>query len=653
MRSVAWIAVTLLVLVLSASASAAWDGERAPDDPLYDIAEEQPATHSFGEEQWFMYSFIPRSTPFARDPEGAAGMSIDRAWQRYGAGRPDVRIAYLEGGVNWRTENARRELAPRAYLNAGELPRPQGASSHDANGDGQVNIADYAGDPRLGPPLNGALTPEDLIVAFSNGVDDDGNGYADDISGWNFSRGNNDPQTEDSAYTHANNQMMRAAGEGDNGFHGVGICPRCTVIPIKVADEALVRTDRLAQGIYFAVDSGASVIVAVVAELGYSHLMERALQYAWDKGVVVVEASNDFNSADHQAGMFWPRVWPGNGVVADTTGISTPATDWATSGFRNRSNYTSFGTHSLFSMPNRGGTTSESTPTQGGVAALMAGFGRRAADEGRISAPLDAGEIKQVLRAASSPMAQLGGLNYPGKPGATFSWNYGYGRPNVDKALTAVLDDRIPPVPDIAAPSWYALFDPTRSSEVPIEADIAARRAEGFDWKVQWAAGPEPTEAEFATLATGHVDGTRTQGRLATLDLAAIPPEVWQRPLKHSSDLRSTEQHTVTLRVQATDERGLMGEDRRAIAVFHDPSLRAGFPRQVGIGKESQPVPYDLDGDGDQELVYGDANGAVHAVDGNGNPLPGWPARTRRLDLGLSGTPAGGRARCRWRATRS
>jgi subtilisin family serine protease len=85
---------------------------------------------------------------------------------------------------------------------------------------------------------------------------------------------------------------------------GVGICPRCTVIPVKAADEALVRPDRLAQSLYFSVDSGASVVVAVVAELGYTRLVERALQYAWDKGVVAVMASNDFNSADHQSGMF-------------------------------------------------------------------------------------------------------------------------------------------------------------------------------------------------------------------------------------------------------------------------------------------------------------------------------------------------------------
>ena len=90
-----------------------------------------------------------------------------------------------------------------------------------------------------------------------------------------------------------------------------------------------------------------------------------------------------------------------------------------------------------------------------------------------------------------------------------------------------------------------------------------------------------------------------------------------------------------------TDERGVLGEDRRTIAVVHDPAARLGFPRSLGIGKESGPVPADLDGDGADELVIGDGNGAVHALDERGRELPGWPARTRRLELGLDRTPAG------------
>src|SRR3712207_4847864 len=118
------LAAALAAVLTAPAAAQVWDGERPPDDPLYDIAEEDPQGHTFHEEHWFLYSFIPRTAPLAADPEGAAGMSVDRAWQRYGTGRPDVRIAYIEGGVNWRETRGRRELATRAYLNAGELPPP-------------------------------------------------------------------------------------------------------------------------------------------------------------------------------------------------------------------------------------------------------------------------------------------------------------------------------------------------------------------------------------------------------------------------------------------------------------------------------------------------------------------------------------------------
>ena len=108
--------------------------------------------------------------------------------------------------------------------------------------------------------------------------------------------------------------MERAVAEANNGVAGVGVCPDCMVLPIKAGQEALDTTDRIAQSVLFATDSGASVITLLTAELGYSDFTKQALQYAWDKGVVVVGASNDFDSADHQEGMFWPHEWPGNGL---------------------------------------------------------------------------------------------------------------------------------------------------------------------------------------------------------------------------------------------------------------------------------------------------------------------------------------------------
>jgi len=44
----------------------------------------------------------------------------------------------------------------------------------------------------------------------------------------------------------------------------------------------------------------------------------------------------------------------------------------------------------------------------------------------------------------------------------------------------------------------------------------------------------------------------------------------------------------VTIRLRIFDAQGRMGEERRSIAVHHDPGLRPGFPRKIGPGGESQ-----------------------------------------------------------------
>jgi len=658
--------VVLLAVIPGAPAAGGWNGQTPPNDPNYDPAERNPLAYCINSEQWYMYSFIPKCTPRAHDPQGSSGMFIDQAWKRFTTGRPDVTVAYIEGGVNWRLDQPDlEELAPRSYLNTGELPLPEHANGrrcarYDCNGDGQVNIEDYAADPRIHRPyVNGELTPEDLIVAFGhcqivnhrigprgcprNGhFDNDHDGYANDIAGWNFSRGNNDPATEDSTYNHSDQESAQAVAETNNATLGAGICPHCTLLFVKAGDEALDRTDRTAQAIYFAVDSHASVIVAVVGELGYSSLERAALDYAWRKGVVVVMASNDFDSADHQAGMYWPHVWPGNGIVSDGSGTASQAagTERLATTFRERSNLTSFGTHNLFSVPTIGGSTSESTPTQGGVAALLASYGRIAAAQRRIRGPLNAGEIEQVVRATASPINDPR-LGWPGEPGATFNIQYGYGRPDVLSAMEAIRQGRIPPVPDIISPDWYSLFDPTRTRSVAVLADLSARRASSFSYRVQYGLGAQPTEAQFHTIATGHVRGRHLRGVLARLDLSRIPASLWRAAFHQTADLSSTEQYTVTLRVQMTDNRGNLGEDRRAIAVFHDPTLEPGYPLKLAQGAESQPDLVDLNGDGRLDLVYADENGLVHALDArSGHELPGWPAHTRALSLGMGATAA-------------
>jgi hypothetical protein len=616
--------VTILALSSAGPALAAFPQD-PPNDPDY-------------ASETYLFDHIPPAYVLASDPEGASGMFVDRAWRDYTTGRPDTLIAYIEGGINWHAGDA-AELVDRVYINQGELPQPCAGSpcttvfggpfsAYDLNGDGTFNVEDYATDPRVSDSNgNGPRDPEDLIVAFSNSTDNDANGYVDDISGWDFYDDQNDPATVDTEYTHANGQMKQAAAETDNGVGGAGICPDCMLLPIKAGAEALDRTDDLAEAWLFAADAGASVIVSVTADLGYSTFMRQAVEDIWRRGIVMVEASNDFNSTDHQGGMWWPHVLPGNGIVADAQGAPSPGEEALTTTFRSRSNYTSWGTHNMFSAATDGGTTSESTPTVGGVAALLLSYGKDAADQSLIDSPLTNAEAIQVLRATSSDIDDPT-LPWPGKPG--WDLQYGYGRPNVWQAMNAVHDGEIPPVGWIDSPDWYALYDPTTTSTVPVTGHVEASRSPSYTWELQYAPGAEPAEAAF--LSAGSGSGTSPfDGSLGSIDLSTIPSSFWSAAysLSTTKTLETTEQYTVTLRIKVTDASGRVGEERRTIAVHRDSTWKSGFPKRIGRGGEAQPVLVDLKGQGRLAIVFGDTDGYVHAIDSQtGNELSGWPAHT-------------------------
>jgi len=109
---------------LGGSAFAAFP-KTAPNDPDYNPSEQgtqatclqRPAD----DEQHYLYSFMPKCSPNATDPENAAGMSLDKAWRTFTPGNGHTVIAYIEGGINWHHDP--KELADKVFLNTGELPK--------------------------------------------------------------------------------------------------------------------------------------------------------------------------------------------------------------------------------------------------------------------------------------------------------------------------------------------------------------------------------------------------------------------------------------------------------------------------------------------------------------------------------------------------
>jgi len=634
----------------AASAAACTTSISGPNDPNYAPAEKNPAgTTTFNAEEWYFYNCMPQSAPVATDPENASGVSENSAWSTYGFGRSDVIVAYIEGGVNWRQSQS-SDIRLRAYLNCGELPAPEKSNgstvagtspgckeptkSYDLDGDGVLTVNDYVNDPRVHKPYlnsaSGGISAEDLIVAFSDGTDNDHDGYVDDISGWNFHRDTNDPQTDNSVYEHANGESDQLAAQANNSSQGAGLCPNCRLISIKAGDEAIDRPDRVAEAIAFAVDSGAKVIDVTSSSLGHSPAMFGAVQYAYNHGTVVTWASNDFESADHTEGMRLPHVWPGNSIVSDQTqrSGSSSSTDRTAVTFRSRSSLTSFGPHSLFSVPNEDGSTSSGTPTQAGVAAMVISAGLDAAAAHQISTPLNANEVEQVVRATASP------INYtpcptcfPGLPGAEFNIQYGYGRPNLFKAMQAVHGGLIPPTADIQAPEWYSEIDPTETRFLPVQAAVAARRSRSYSWQLQYGLGPQPLNAAFTTIASGNGKQARTIS--TSFDVSQIPSSFWSGDYSApTSDRLSIEQYDVTLRLVVTDNRGLVGEDRRVFHLRHNDSEMAGFPKYLGTSMEAGVTMADIEGHGTLDMVVAGSDGSVHAIRPDGSETPGFPVYT-------------------------
>ena len=123
-----------------------------------------------------------------------------------------------------------------------------------------------------------------------NGIDDDGNGYVDDVYGVDFVDGDSDPMDEHGHGTHVAGIIAMTPGNGG----GVGVAYGAKIMCVRAgqANGSFASSD-IAKAIKYAADNGADVINMSFGGTGRSYLVESALQDAFPSCVLVAAAGND------------------------------------------------------------------------------------------------------------------------------------------------------------------------------------------------------------------------------------------------------------------------------------------------------------------------------------------------------------------------
>lgn len=163
-----------------------------------------------------------------------------------------------------------------------------------------------------------AVWTNDVEANGITGVDDDGNGFVDDIHGWNFVDNSSTMYDDADHGTHVSGIIL---GAGQDIMQDPVRESKVMIMPLKFLDgSGSGTTANAVNAIYYAVNNGARVINNSWGGSTYSRSLHDAYKYAYDHNVVLVTAAGNSNLNLDQTPMY-PAVLdaPSNITVGSST----------------------------------------------------------------------------------------------------------------------------------------------------------------------------------------------------------------------------------------------------------------------------------------------------------------------------------------------
>lgn len=143
-----------------------------------------------------------------------------------------------------------------------------------------------------------------------DGIDNDGNGYVDDVHGWDFAEDDNSVVERRRGIFSANHGTHVAgtiAAEKNNEIGVAGVCPGCRLMVLKISRAVPISDPKymnlplssVLEGLAYAQDNGADVLNASFGASTYSQLEREAFADAVEAGVLpVIAAGNSRSNLD-------------------------------------------------------------------------------------------------------------------------------------------------------------------------------------------------------------------------------------------------------------------------------------------------------------------------------------------------------------------